>query len=37
MYALLKEKSWSNGKKYSIFDVADIVDYTPVFWNLESL
>jgi hypothetical protein len=35
MYALLKDKTWENGKKYSIFDVLDIVDYTPVFgtWN----
>jgi hypothetical protein len=35
MYALLKEKLWNNGKKYSIFAVPDIIDYTPVFgsWN----
>jgi hypothetical protein len=35
MYALLRDKTWKNGKKYSIFEIPDIVDYTPVFgtWN----
>jgi hypothetical protein len=35
MYALLRDKTWENGKKYSIFDIPDIINYTPVFgtWN----